>query len=125
MRPYLVDKAQAPDLSNAFTAQPRQLRAPVSGQVAGNLQQMMESVVQNGTGKNAQISGFQVGGKTGTAQNSADDVDHGWFIGVVMENNQPIAAVAVFLEHAGTGGGGEATRIAGDLRHAVIAGRGI
>jgi peptidoglycan glycosyltransferase len=125
MRPYLVDKAQAPDLTNAFTAQPRQLRAPVSGQVAGNLQQMMESVVQNGTGKNAQISGFQVGGKTGTAQNSADDGDHGWFIGFVMKNNQPIAAVAVFLEHAGTGGSGEATRIAGDLMKTVIAERGI
>ncbi len=125
MRPYLVDKAQAPDLSNAYTAVPRQLRAPISGQVAGDLQQMMESVVQNGTGKNAQISGFQVGGKTGTAQNSAVDGDHGWFIGFVMKNNQPIAAVAVFLEHAGTGGSGEATRIAGDLMRTVIAERGI
>jgi peptidoglycan glycosyltransferase len=120
MRPYLVDRAQAPDLTNAYTATPKQLRTPISGEVAGELQQMMESVVQNGTGRNAQISGYQVGGKTGTAQNSADDGDHGWFIGFVMKDNQPIAAVAVFLEHAGTGGSGEATRIAGDLMKTVI-----
>jgi penicillin-binding protein A len=125
MRPYLVEKAQAPDLSSAYTATPKQLRTPVNGQVADELQQMMESVVQNGTGKNAQIGGFQVGGKTGTAQNSEDDGDHGWFIGFVMKNNQPIAAVAVFLENAGTGGSGEATRIAGDLMKTVIAERGI
>ena len=125
MRPYLVDRAQAPDLTNAYTATPKQLRTPISGEVAGQLQQMMESVVQNGTGKNAQISGFQVGGKTGTAQNAADDGDHGWFIGFVMKDNQPIAAVAVFLEHAGTGGSGEATRIAGDLMKTVISEQGI
>jgi peptidoglycan glycosyltransferase len=125
MRPYLVEKAQAPDLSNAYTAQPKQLRNPISGQVAGQLQQMMESVVQNGTGTRAKINGFQVGGKTGTAQNSEDDGDHGWFIGFVMRGNQPIAAVAVFLENAGSGGSGEATRIAGDLMNTVLTERGL
>jgi peptidoglycan glycosyltransferase len=125
MRPYLIDKAQAPDLTAAYTASPKVLRTPVNNQVAGDLQQMMESVVQNGTGKRAKIDGFQVGGKTGTAQNAADDGDHGWFIGFAMKDNQPIAAVAVFLEHAGTGGSGEAARIAGDLMKTVISEKGI
>jgi peptidoglycan glycosyltransferase len=125
MRPYLVDKLQTPDLTTAYSASPKVLRTPVTAPVAGELQQMMESVVASGTGTRAQISGFQVGGKTGTAQNSEDDGDHGWFIGFVMKDNQPIAAVAVFLEHAGTGGSGEAARIAGDLMKTVIAERGI
>ncbi len=86
---------------------------------------MMESVVQNGTGTRAKIDGFQVGGKTGTAQNAEDDGDHGWFIGFVMKNNQPIAAVAVFLQNAGSGGSSEATRIAGDIMQSVIKARGI
>ncbi|GAA5176881.1 D,D-transpeptidase PbpA [Rugosimonospora acidiphila] len=125
MRPYLIDKAQAPDLSSAYTASPKVLRTPVNTQVAGDLQQMMESVVAGGTGKKAQIPGFQVGGKTGTAQNSTDDGDHGWFIGFAMKDNQPIAAVCVFLEHAGDSGSGEAARIAGDLMKTVIAQKGI
>jgi peptidoglycan glycosyltransferase len=125
MRPYLIDKAQATDLTAAYTASPKVLRTPVNNQVAGDLQQMMESVVQNGTGKRARIDGFQVGGKTGTAQNAADDGDHGWFIGFALKDNQPIAAVAVFLEHAGTGGSAEAARIAGDLMKTVISEKGI
>jgi peptidoglycan glycosyltransferase len=125
MRPYLIDKLQAPDLTNEYSASPSTLRTPINSQVAGDLQTMMESVVDNGTGKKAQITGFQVGGKTGTAQNAEDDGDHGWFIGFVMKDNQPIVAVSVFLKNAGTGGSGEAARIAGDMMKAVIAERGL
>jgi peptidoglycan glycosyltransferase len=82
-------------------------------------------VVQNGTGKKAQIPGFQVGGKTGTAQNDETSGDHGWFIGFAMKGDTPICAVAVFLENAGPNGSSEAARIAGDIMKTVIAERGI
>jgi peptidoglycan glycosyltransferase len=124
MRPYLIDRLQAPDLTNTFNAAPQTLRQPINSNVAGEMQQMMISVVQNGTGKKAQIAGVQVGGKTGTAQNSEDDGDHGWFIGFAMKNGKPICAVAVFLQNAGPGGSGEATRIAGDIMKTAIAERG-
>src|SRR5207244_1147786 len=90
MRPYLVDKLQATDLTTTDQTQPKVLRQPITDQVAGELQQMMVSVVDHGTGTRAKISGFQVGGKTGTAQNSADDGDHGWFIGFVLKDGKPI-----------------------------------
>lgn len=125
MRPYLVDKLQAPDLTTTDQTQPKVLRTPINGQVAGELQQMMESVVDHGTGTKARISGFQVGGKTGTAQNSEDDGDHGWFIGFVMKDGRPICAVAVFLQNAGSGGSAKATQIAGDVMKTVIAERGL
>jgi penicillin-binding protein A len=125
MRPYVVSQLQAPDLTIADTTAPKALGTPVSNQVAGDLQQMMESVVKNGTGKKAQIPGYRVGGKTGTAQNASDAGDHGWFIGYVFDkNNKPLCAVAVFLEKAGPGGSGEAARIAGEIMKAVIAERG-
>ena len=73
----------------------------------------------------SKISGFQVGGKTGTAQNSEDDGDHGWFIGFVMKDGRPICAVAVFLQNAGSGGSAKATQIAGDVMKTVIAERGL
>jgi peptidoglycan glycosyltransferase len=125
MRPYLVQQLLGPDrTTNYYTAAPQQLRQSVSPQVATQLQDMMVSVVQNGTGKNAQISGYTVGGKTGTAQSGATTPDHGWFIGYVMKNGQPISAVAVMLEAAGPSGSGEATRIAGQIMQAVISAGG-
>ena len=124
-QPYLVEKLQAPDLTTTDVTQPRTLRTPISGQVAGDLQRMMISVVEHGTGRKAQIDGFDVGGKTGTAQNDESQGDHGWFIGFAMKDGKPIVAVAVFLQNAGPSGSGEATRIGGDIMKTVIAARGI
>ncbi len=125
MRPYIVQKELAPDLTTAHETDPKVLSTPMSGQVAADLQGMMISVVQNGTGKKAQIPGFQVGGKTGTAQNDPGKKDHGWFIGFAMKNGKPICAVAVFLENAGSGGSGEAARISGEIMKSIIAEKGI
>jgi penicillin-binding protein A len=124
MRPYLVDKLQAPDLNIISTTQPKTLRTPITPEVAGQLQQMMESVVQNGTGRNAKIEGYRVGGKTGTAQNGEGADAHGWFIGWAMKDNQPIVAVCVFLQQAGVGGSAEAARIGGDIMRAAISEKG-
>ncbi|MDG4762962.1 penicillin-binding transpeptidase domain-containing protein [Solwaraspora sp. WMMD406] len=125
MRPYLIQQLLGPDrTSSYYTAAPRELRESVSGQVAGDLQQMMVSVVRNGTGRNARIDGYTVGGKTGTAQAGEDDEDHGWFIGYAMtDDGEPISAVCVLLEGAGGGGSAEAARISGQIMRAVIAER--
>jgi peptidoglycan glycosyltransferase len=124
MRPYLVDQLQGPDLTTIhYRAAPDELRTPIDGRVAGDLQAMMVSVVENGTGRNARINGYTVGGKTGTAQDG-NRPDHGWFIGYVMKDGQPISAVAVLLQNAGSGGSGEAAKIARRVMQAVIADRG-
>ncbi|HEX5540602.1 MAG TPA: penicillin-binding transpeptidase domain-containing protein, partial [Micromonospora sp.] len=125
MRPYLVQQLLGPDRTTSYyTANPRELRRSVSPQVARDLQTMMVSVVEKGTGRNARISGYTVGGKTGTAQ-AGDLVDHhGWFIGFVLKDDKPISAVAVLLEGAGPGGSAEAARIAGQIMRAVIQDRG-
>ncbi|PYC73497.1 peptidoglycan glycosyltransferase [Micromonospora arborensis] len=123
MRPYLVRQLLAPDRTTSYhTAKARELRQPVSPQVASDLRDMMVSVVQNGTGKKAAINGYKVGGKTGTAQSAPDRPDHGWFIGFALDKNgTPISAVCVMLEQAGPGGSAEAARIAGQIMRAAIA----
>lgn len=125
MRPYLIDKLTGPDLSTLHTAEPRTLRQPVSSQVAGDLREMMISVVQGGTGRNARVSGLEVGGKTGTAEAGESDDDHGWFIGFAMKDGEPVVAVAVLLEQAGRGGSTEAARIAGRIIRAIAAEQGL
>ncbi|MEU7840667.1 penicillin-binding transpeptidase domain-containing protein [Micromonospora sp. NPDC049114] len=122
MRPYLVRQLLAPDRTTSYyTAKPRELRQPVSGPVASDLREMMVSVVQKGTGQKAAISGYTVGGKTGTAQSAPDRPDHGWFIGFALDKNgNPVSAVCVVLEQAGSGGSAEAARIGGQIMKAAI-----
>ena len=93
---------------------------PVTGQVATDLQDMMVSVVQNGTGKKAKIGGFKVGGKTGTAQTDGTTKNIGWFIGfAINDKGEPVSAVCVLLEDAGDGGSSEAARIGGQIMRAA------
>ncbi|SCL16213.1 cell elongation-specific peptidoglycan D,D-transpeptidase [Micromonospora rhizosphaerae] len=126
MRPYLVKQLLAPDRTTSYyTAKARELRRPVSGQVASDLRDMMVSVVESGTGQKAQIDGYTVGGKTGTAQSGPNTPDHGWFIGFAIDKNgTPVSAVCVELEQAGKGGSAEAARIAGRIMQAAIADSG-
>ncbi len=65
-----------------------------------------------GTAKAARISGINVAGKTGTAQNPHGE-DHAWFIGFAPREN-PRVAMVVLVENGG-GGGGIAAPKAGKL----------
>jgi peptidoglycan glycosyltransferase len=121
MKPYLVSQVQAPDLTVIDKTDPEELSTPVSPEVAGQLTQMMTSVVNNGTGRRARIDGVQVAGKTGTAENSADD--HTWFIGFAPADD-PKIAVAVFVRNGGRTGGDISAPIAKTVIQAYLDGQG-
>jgi len=124
MRPYLVQQLLGPDRTTVhYTADPKELRQPLSERVAKDLQDMMVSVVENGTGRRARIEGATVGGKTGTAEAGPGQPEHGWFIGFAIRDGQPISAVAVVLESAGSGGSSAAAQIGGEVMAAVLADR--
>jgi len=130
MRPYLVKQLLNPKRSAIYNANPTTLRTPIDDQVASDMRDMMISVVENGTGRKAQIDGLKVGGKTGTAQNGADkngnELDpHGWFLGFAFNSKgEPVSAACVMLENVPGGhASAEAARIAGLIMKAA-AGQG-
>lgn len=125
MKPYLVKEVQAPDRKPLDITQPEELSEPLSSQQAGELQQMMRSVVESqaGTGKGARIDGVQVGGKTGTAEDGDVRQDHSWFIGFAMVDGKAVGAVAVVLENAGTSSAGTAA-VAGQVLRSIVANQG-
>lgn len=132
MKPYLVDSVQAPDLTVIDQTDPEEMSQPVSADVAGELTDMMTSVVANGTGRKARIDGVQVAGKTGTAEvgTSGDDIPpHTWFTGFAPADD-PQIAVAVFIKNGGqsgtegTTGGDVSAPIAKAVLQAYLAGQG-
>jgi peptidoglycan glycosyltransferase len=126
MRPYLVRQLLSPERRPIYNANPETLRTPISGQVAADLREMMVSVVENGTGRRAQINGFEVGGKTGTAQNAEGANPHGWFIGFAYnDKGEAVSAVCVMLENVPGGhASAEAARISGLIMKAAARGGG-
>jgi peptidoglycan glycosyltransferase len=125
--PYIVQKVQDSDLKTTYDAGTNgvgKVLTPITPAVAAQLQTMMRSVVLNGTATNAQITGYFVAGKTGTAENVAGALNHRWFIGFASLNGKPIAAVAVLLVNAGNLGHKGAPTIAGDILRAAIAAKG-
>jgi len=127
MRPYLVDEERAPDLSVLHKADPQPLSGSpaMSPTDAAELQQMMVSVVERGTGTTAQIPGVEVGGKTGTAQSTPERPPYAWFVSFARVNGQVPVAVAVLVQDAGVArdqisGSGLAAPIAKRVMEAVL-----
>ncbi len=103
MRPYLVQSVLGSDLSVIEEAAPTRLSEAVTPGVADQLTEMMTAVVESGTGRNAQIPGVTVAGKTGTARHAPGKAPHAWFISFAPAD-KPTIAVAVVVEEGGSAG---------------------
>lgn len=110
MKPYLVQKVTAPDLSTVQTATQSPLGTAVTPTQASHLQAMMTNVVQSPLGTahltaGTQVTGgIQIAGKTGTAQNGINNsgLDDAVFTGYAPTAN-PTIAVGVVVKGGGFG----------------------
>lgn len=103
MTPYLGQTVRDANLNVIQSADPKLFSTAVTPQVANDLTTMMVSVVDEGTGRKAQISGIKVAGKTGTAETAPNKNADVWFVGFAPADN-PTVAVAVLVEDGGTAG---------------------
>ncbi|MEG3631258.1 peptidoglycan D,D-transpeptidase FtsI family protein [Streptomyces poriticola] len=75
----------------------------VGSDTAGQLQSAMQTVVEEGTGSNARMSGATVGGKTGTAQHGENNskIPYAWFTSYAKSDTTgEEVAVAVMVEQS-------------------------
>lgn len=68
MQPHLVDRIEYTDGKKEFKAKPVKIRRVITEKTSEIMKKVLQSVVEAGSGKRAQIDGYTVAGKTGTAE---------------------------------------------------------
>jgi penicillin-binding protein A len=102
MEPRLWSRVIDPDGRETKLDPARQSRV-MSEDTAAELNDMMQNVVQEGTGTAGAVSGIEVAGKTGTAEISTG-VNDAWFIGFAPASD-PKIAISCIVEHTSGFGG--------------------
>ena len=68
LEPHVVHQVLSPEGDVVETKGRTVLRQAISEETSQTMCQLLESVVSQGTAKNAQIAGYRIGGKTGTSE---------------------------------------------------------
>jgi peptidoglycan glycosyltransferase len=119
MKPRFVDRIVAKDGRVKKTFRPSAAATVMSQGAAAQLGQMMQHVVEEGTGTAARLQGVSVAGKTGTAEIPGTTENQVWFIGYAPAD-KPKMAVAVTIERTQGEGGTVAAPIAKQVLEALL-----
>lgn len=104
MKPYLVEAIEDEDGNVIEQMYPQVVANPIKESTSATMRELLASVVSEGGGKNAQVEGYAVGGKTGTAQIYVDgkidpNLHIGSFVGFAPADD-PKVAVLVIVDEA-------------------------
>ncbi|MDO4982245.1 MAG: penicillin-binding transpeptidase domain-containing protein [Eubacteriales bacterium] len=106
MQPYVVKALLRPDGTPELEKQPRERRQVISEETSAKVRSILEKVVgdpNEGTGRNAAVAGYRIGGKTGTSEKVSLEAKTGQkeyivsFIGFAPAD-EPKIAVLIFLD---------------------------
>ena len=103
-QPYFVQSMSDDDGKTLIENEPIEVRRVISQETSDLMRELLTGVVAQGGGKNAQVEGYNVGGKTGTAQKYRDGqivtgVHIGSFFGFAPAED-PTVAVLVTVDEA-------------------------
>lgn len=123
MAPHVLRDVRDPDGNVVDTYEPEVWTTAMDRPTAALMRDAMRGVVDSGTASRLAVPGFDVGGKTGTAQLGTNPArSHAWVIGFGGPvGGEPSIAIAVIVE--GQPGASEQTggRVAAPIAQAVLA----
>ena len=134
MQPFVVKQLLNPDGSVAYERRPTMVRQVISEQTSATVRSILERVVgdsKDGTGRNAAVAGYRIGGKTGTSEKVSLEAQTGEkeyivsFIGFAPAD-EPRIAILVFLDtpsnHSGVyiSGGQMAAPVVGNMMSDIL-----
>ncbi len=96
----------------------------ISQETSEKVLSMMESVVSEGTGKNAKVLGYRIGGKTGTSEDGVNTNKYVTsFCGVAPIDNPQVVVLVTLYNPTGEGGhqgGGVAAPVGGQIFSEIL-----
>ena len=124
MKPRLVKETVDMQTGEKQEILPENTGKVISEETAKSVLSMMQSVVAEGTGKNAQVIGYNVGGKTGTSEDGVNTNKYVTsFIGVAPVSNPKVTILVTLYNPTGEGGhqgGAVAAPVAGKVLGEVL-----
>ena len=112
MEPYIVSEIIDEKGNTILKAQPTLVRQTIKKETSDTMRTLIQSVVEEGTAKNARVAGFAIGGKTGTSEKIDVFDENGQrvldkivsFVGIApMEDPEYIVLVALDTPSRSTG----------------------
>ncbi len=105
LKPRVVKKIIDSKTGEVEEIAPQEVERVIDEKTANEVLSMMESVVAEGTGKNAQVKGFRVGGKTGTSEDGVNTNKYVTsFIGVAPISDPQVVLLVTLYNPTGEGG---------------------
>lgn len=130
MQPYLVKEVRNADGTVASVTEPKVVRQVISEETSALMCKLMEGVVADGSGRNAQVTGYRIGGKTATSEKIGEANSEGKYdvsFLAVAPADDPEIALLVILDTPGESipqnqrsGGYLAAPLAGDILEDVL-----
>jgi peptidoglycan glycosyltransferase len=105
MKPHMTDRVVDPDGRTVERVGAQEQSTVMKPSTAAAVTSMMEGVVNNGTGTQAQIPGVRVAGKTGTAETQiGTKINNVWFIAFAPADRPRVAIAVTMSGQPGFGG---------------------
>ena len=125
VRPYTVSQINDSNGSVVMSQTKDVLRYTISEEVSQLMREYMYGTVSSGTGTSAQVPGYEIGGKTGTAEKLRDDGTYETdkytvsFIGFTPIED-PEVVLLVILDETDQNVSSEAARLAGQMFEKIL-----
>ncbi|MFW6287803.1 MAG: stage V sporulation protein D [bacterium] len=101
LEPRLVKEIRTPDGELLEEIEPVQIRQVISAETAERTLKLLETVVDEGTGSNAKIEGYRIGGKTGTAKRYGAQIYDTSFVGILPIDDPQLVITVVLYDVTG------------------------
>lgn len=122
VKPQIVKQTVDSSTGAITTTAIKEKRQVISKETAETMLDLMEYVVEDGTGKYAQVSGYSVGGKSGTSEPLDGNTEEGYvasFIGVAPISNPEVVILVAIYDPKG-GAGHQGGQVAGPVVSQIL-----